>query len=144
MQIFMWKCFVTLPPPSAHQLTPFFNLTSSLHTDEKKETERRTAERQPRWGRQTKHREENEERSSERWAAQFRALAERLRGGGRKWWQRELGHCGEMKFREEAPERRGVPHPTRALHLERLEDESALSGPRSPPRPKDERGLLSP
>jgi len=41
--------FVTLPPPYAHQLTPFFNLTSSLHTGKRREEEEEKREKQ-RWG----------------------------------------------------------------------------------------------
>ncbi|KAI9528827.1 hypothetical protein NQZ68_017426 [Dissostichus eleginoides] len=50
----------------------------------------------------------------------------------------------EMKFEEETLDRCRVRHPTRALKLDCLEDETALSGPCAPPQPEDERGRLSP
>lgn len=49
-----------------------------------------------------------------------------------------------MKFGEESLERCKVPHPTRDLKLDHLEDEPAISGSCAPQQPKDERGRLSP
>ncbi|KAF3844996.1 hypothetical protein F7725_008159 [Dissostichus mawsoni] len=46
-----------------------------------------------------------------------------------------------MKFEEETLDRCRVRHPTRALKLDCLEDETALSGPCAPPQPEDERGM---
>ncbi|KAA8582072.1 hypothetical protein FQN60_008812, partial [Etheostoma spectabile] len=46
-----------------------------------------------------------------------------------------------MKFGEETLESCRVPHPTRVLKLDCLEDESALIGSSVAPQPKDERGM---
>lgn len=79
-----WSSFVTILPPSAHQLTSFFNLTSSFHTDEEKKKKRRRSEKQRWGGKQNRQRKSREEVGST-----VSALT-RLRR--RKWRQLELGH----------------------------------------------------
>lgn len=80
-----WNSFVAIPPPSAHQLIPFFNLTSPLHADEEKTKEKRRRRVKQWWGgKQNRQRKSREEVGS--------ALSALTRLRRRKWRQLQLGH----------------------------------------------------
>lgn len=133
MEIFAWNSFVTPHPHPAHQLTQFFNLTSSLHTDKKKKKNKRRREKQRWGGKQTGKRR----KSGEEVGSTLSALT-RLRR--RKWQQLELGHTSEMKFGEETLQRSRRRHLKRALKLDRLEGKPAVSGSRPPLPPPTAEG----